>query len=327
VPMGAGKSMIATAGTPRKVTRVVTSHRQREGGGFVVRRPLGGEVYQIDPFLMLDHLGPVTFAPGEAIGAPDHPHRGFETVTYALKGSGQHKDSAGNSGTLKEGGVQWMTAGSGVVHAEMPSDEVMKNGGTSEGFQLWVNLPSHMKMTPPKYQDIDPENIPVVEKDNGGVWVKVIAGEALGTKAVIDTHTAITYLDIRLQPGHSLTLPMTAGHNSFVYNYRGVSTVGTTELREGQMGMLGDGDSVTVSSKADDPSGAQVLLIAGEPIGEPVVKHGPFVMNTEAEIRQAIMDYQAGKLGGKIEGAEDRYAATQKAKEAQMKNGTWSRPG
>lgn len=277
-----------------------------------------------DPFLLLDHFGPVHCKPGEAIGAPDHPHRGFETVSYIISGSHQHKDSAGNSGVLKEGWVQWMTAGSGLVHSEMPSDEIMQNGGDVEGFQLWVNLPAKDKMIPPRYQDTPSDNIPIVTKEDGKVWVKVIAGESLGAKAVIDTRTPIMFLDIRLQPGTAFTQSVPQTYNGLVYVWRGSGTIGGNKVPAefGQVGIL-DGDGDEVSLEASSTEALHVLLIAGVPLSEPVARYGPFVMNTQEEIAQAFADYRSGRLG-MIEGSKERYAATEAAKKKQMDSGTWN---
>eukprot|EP00050_Salpingoeca_kvevrii_P019659 m.88846 g.88846 ORF g.88846 m.88846 type:complete len:310 (-) comp8515_c0_seq4:245-1174(-) len=214
----------------RAAARIFATRKQREGGGFWVRRSVGSPALpELDPFLMLDHLGPTAYGPGEAVGAPDHPHRGFETVTYVLQGGFHHLDSAGNSGHLGPGAVQWMTAGRGVVHSEMPAKDLMRDGGVMEGFQLWVNLPAQHKMIAPRYQDIAPEDVP--EAHGVNVSVRVIAGESiLGTSAVIDTKIPITFLDVRLQPSGSLdeTLP---GDNAFAYVYRGDCTVaGVCEL-------------------------------------------------------------------------------------------------
>lgn len=276
-----------------------------------------------DPFLLLDHFGPVHHKPGEAIGAPDHPHRGFETVSYIVSGSHQHKDSVGNSGVLKEGWVQWMTAGSGLVHSEMPSDEIMEHGGNAEGFQLWVNLPAKDKMIPPRYQDTPSENIPIVTKEDGKVWVKVIAGESLGTKAVIDTRTPIMYLDVHLQPGTTFTQPVPQSYNGFVYVWKGSGIIGGNKLKAtmGQVGVLEEGNEVYLEASADEV--LHVLLIAGVPLNEPVARYGPFVMNTQEEITQAFADYRSGRLG-KIEGSEERYATTETAKKKQKDSGTWN---
>eukprot|EP00117_Sycon_ciliatum_P042116 scpid52960/ scgid2778/ Pirin-like protein len=310
----------------RGIARFTAAHQQREGGGFLVRRPIGGEIRECDPFLMLDHLGPVVYGPGEAVGAPDHPHRGFETVSYIIEGGMQHKDSAGNSGTLAPGWVQWMTAGSGVVHSEMPSDEVLEKGGKSEGFQLWVNLPKKDKMIPPRYQDTPPEKIPVATTDDGQVTVKVIAGESLGQNAYIETRTKILFLDIRLQPGATFVQPVPSSYDGFAYVWRGSGHLGpdagSKSAVMGDVAVLGSGDSFRL--KAEDSQSMYVLLIAGEPIREPIARHGPFVMNTQAEIRQAFHDYQTGKLGS-IDGSEERYAKTVAAKQKQQSTGRWQK--
>ncbi len=306
----------------RGIKKLVSAHQQREGGGFIVRRPIGGEITECDPFLLLDHFGPIDQKPGEAVGAPDHPHRGFETVTYIIDGSNQHKDSVGNSGVLREGWVQWMTAGSGVVHSEMPSDEQIKNGGRSEGFQLWVNLPAKDKMIPPRYQDIPAEGIPIVTAKGGDVWVKVIAGESLGTKAVIETRTPIMFLDIRLKPKTMFVQPVPENFDGFAYVWRGSGYLGSqrTPASMGQIGLLGEGEEVRI--EAAETEEVRVLLIAGVPLREPIARHGPFVMNTMAEIEQAFKDYRSGKLG-RIEGAEERYLATEAAVTKQKESGSW----
>ena len=308
----------------RGIKHFTTAHSQREGGGFIVKRPIGGEISQCDPFLLLDHFGPVTHKPGEAIGAPDHPHRGFETVTYVIEGSFQHKDSAGNSGVLNDGWVQWMTAGSGVVHAEMPGDDLMKNGGSLEGFQLWVNLPAEDKMIPPRYQDTPAEEIPVITAQDGKVWVKVIAGESLGTKAVINTRTPIMYLDIRLQPGTVFVQTVPAEYKGFAYVWRGAGFLGAEKraAKAGQIGVLDEGTEFRMEASATEE--VRILLITGVPLNEPIARHGPFVMNTWEEIEQAFVDYQSGKLG-LIGGSEARYAAAQEAKQRQKENGTWQK--
>lgn len=312
----------------RGVKRVVTAHQQREGGGFVVRRPVGGQLSMVDPFLMLDHLGPVEYAPGEAVGAPDHPHRGFETVTYVLDGGFHHQDSTGCHGDLRAGWVQWMTAGRGVVHSEMPTEELLRDGGRMEGFQLWVNLPAKDKMIAPRYQDTPPEKLPIYENKETGVWVRIIAGESMGTKATIETHTPMTFLDIALQPGSTHVEEVPENFDGFVYCYRGAGHVGGAVDKEGsvslvlgQVALLDAGSKVTL--RAAEGEELRVLLIAGQPIKEPVARYGPFVMNTREEIMQAFSDYDKGKLGA-IEGAEERYAKTKEAVAQQKKTGTWS---
>ncbi|GAB4508345.1 MAG: pirin family protein [Sulfuricaulis sp.] len=284
----------------RQVLSVIDSDHTLEGGGFPVRRPFPtAQLMQVDPFLLLDHLGPVTWGPGKGIGAPDHPHRGFETVTYLLSGEMQHKDSAGHSGSLRPGDVQWMTAGAGVVHSELPSDAFMKNGGTLHGFQVWVNLPARDKMIVPRYQDISANRIPEAASADGKIRVRVIAGESLGHSAVIETRTPIMYLHFTLQPGAGIVQPVPEDYNALTYVIRGELRVGDERrvVREGQMARFGSGDAVrlAVDNKAAEP--ADLLLLAGQPLNEPVERHGPFVMNTRQEIIQAIRDYQEGRLG------------------------------
>ncbi len=292
--------MTAETTSERKIRKIITSERLLEGGGFPVRRPFPTPgMHDVDPFLLFDHLGPVDWGPGEGIGAPDHPHRGFETVTYLLEGEMNHKDSSGHSGELRPGDVQWMTAGSGVVHSELPSPAFMEHGGTMHGFQIWVNLPASAKMNPPRYQDIAAENIPVAQSNDKKTRVRVIAGEALGVSAIIDTFIPITYLHYTLLPGAKHNQSLAATANAFVYVINGSVQIGPelTEISEGQMAQLDTGDRVTlqVNESADDK--CDLILLAGEPINEPIARYGPFVMNTETEIKQAIRDYQEGKMG------------------------------
>jgi quercetin 2,3-dioxygenase len=280
--------------TPRQVTQVITSHRQREGGGFIVRRPFPTRGFpHADPFLMLDEMGPIDYPPGQAVGAPDHPHRGFETVTYVLEGESEHEDSAGHRGRIGAGDVQWMTAGRGIVHSEMPSRALQERGGRMHGFQLWVNLPAKDKMMAPRYQEIRRERLPEATTADGLATVKVIAGEALGVKAAIDTRTPISYQHWRFAAGARVEVPVPADHAAYVYAFDGAVEVGDQEVSDGQLAVLGGGDAVAFV--ADRP--AQVLLLSGVPLREPVVQYGPFVMNTEREIQQAIADYREGRLG------------------------------
>jgi len=286
--------------TERPVITVIDSIRTLEGGGFPVRRPFPTrDLMQVDPFLLLDHLGPVKWGPGEGIGAPDHPHRGFETVTYLLSGGFQHKDSAGHAGRLAPGDVQWMTAGSGVVHSELPSDDFMRDGGVMHGFQIWVNLPARDKMIKPRYQEIPGGGIPQAEGADGKVKVRVIAGESLGMKAVIETRTPIYFLHFTIQPGGGLVQAVPAGYNGLVYLISGELHAGKEQkpVREGQMAQLGDGDTVHLSVDTAAPVPADFLLLAGQPLNEPVARYGPFVMNTRDEIEQAFRDYQSGRMG------------------------------
>jgi redox-sensitive bicupin YhaK (pirin superfamily) len=290
-----------TAGSVlRPVISITDSIRTLEGGGFPVRRPFPTrDLMQFDPFLLLDHLGPVTWGPGEGIGAPDHPHRGFETVTYLLSGGFQHKDSAGHAGKLTPGDVQWMTAGSGVVHSELPSDEFMRDGGVMHGFQIWVNLSARDKMMAPHYQEIPGAKIPAAVSGDGKVTVRVIAGAAMGVSAVIETRTPIYFLHFTLQPGGQVVQDVPAGYNALVYLISGSVQIGQEHkpAREGQMVQLGDGDTVRLAVASDATAPADFLLLAGQPLNEPVARYGPFVMNTREEIEQAFRDYQSGRMG------------------------------
>ena len=279
--------------TVRQPTKVVTAHRQTEGAGFVVRRPLpSADLEMVDPFLLIDEMGPVEYGPGEAVGAPDHPHRGFETVTYALDGEFEHEDSAGHRGVLRPGDVQWMTAGAGIIHSEMPSRRIREEGGRVHGFQIWVNLPAQSKMTRPRYQEVPAGKIPRGATADGKARVRVVAGEALGAKAVIDTRTPIVYQDWSLDEGADVTVPVPANQNALVYVFEGSARVGDRGVAEGQLAVLGTGDAVRLSGGK-----ARLLLLAGEPLGERVVHYGPFVMNSDEEIIQAVRDYQTGRMG------------------------------
>jgi redox-sensitive bicupin YhaK (pirin superfamily) len=277
----------------REPVRIATAHRQLEGAGFVVRRPLPSETVDIvDPFLLVDEMGPVEYGPGEAVGAPDHPHRGFETVTYALAGEFEHEDSAGHRGVLRAGDVQWMTAGGGVVHSEMPSQRIREEGGRVHGFQIWVNLPARLKMTRPRYQEVPAKNIPQGATADGKARVRVIAGEALGARAVIDTHTPIVYQDWSLDEGADVTVPVPASYNAFVYVFEGSARIGEREVGDGQIAVLGPGDAVRMRGGK-----ARLLLLAGEPLRERVAHYGPFVMNDDEELIQAMRDFQSGRMG------------------------------
>jgi hypothetical protein len=283
----------------RKVERVITAHRQLEGGGFVVRRPFPTTALAlVDPFLLLDEMGPADYEPGEAKGAPDHPHRGFETVTYILEGQFEHEDSAGNKGTIAAGDVQWMTAGSGVVHSEMPAGYIREQGGRIHGFQVWVNLPARDKMMSPRYQEVPASRIPQAATGDGRAHVRVIAGEALGVRAVIDTRTPIVYQDWSLKAGGVVEQPLTEGHEAIVYVFEGKAEVGSDSrlLSDGQLAVLGPGRSVRLAVPSGAPAGARLLLLAGQPLREPVARYGPFVMNTESEVRQALSDFRSGRF-------------------------------
>lgn len=283
----------------RSVSKVVTAKTTLEGEGFVVHRAFPNHsLREFDPFLLLDEMGPMVLSTGEAKGAPDHPHRGFETVTYMVDGVFEHKDSQGHSGKLNPGDVQWMTAGSGVIHSEMPEKEFLQRGGTLHGFQLWVNLPKKDKMMKPRYQDLPANKIPIAQND--GVKVKVIAGESMGKQAVIETRTPIMYLHFTLQPGSKAVQAVPQNYNVFVYvmNGEGLFGAGQKPAHKEQIVLFEqDGNEVIIKAPDGATSSLDVLLIAGIPLGEPVARYGPFVMNTEEEIRQAILDYNNGRMG------------------------------
>jgi quercetin 2,3-dioxygenase len=281
--------------TTRSVTEIVQARPQLEGEGMIVTRPFPTpRLDHVDPFLLLDRMGPISAGPGEAKGAPDHPHRGFETVTYILDGAVEHEDSQGNRGRIGAGDVQWMTAGSGVIHSELPSEEIRRNGGRMHGFQLWVNLPRRDKMMKPRYQELRAAEIPTATSADGKVKVTVIAGESLGTRASIDTRTPIMYLHVRLAAGATFTQAIPANYNAFGFVISGEAMFGDRTARENDLVLFGgDGDAVTIATQ----NGAELLLIGGVPLNEPVARYGPFVMNTVGEIRQAMLDYQSGHFG------------------------------
>ncbi len=280
----------------RPVAGVVDGMRALEGEGFMVRRPFPN--YQLDhfgPFLLLDEMGPSDNAPGEAKGAPDHPHRGFETVTYVLDGEIRHKDSIGGGGLITPGDVQWMTAGAGIVHSEMPSDVIMNEGGRVHGFQLWVNLPTKAKWHRPRYQDLVADHLPKVELDGGRAVI--IAGRAYDTVGTANTFLPITYLHLSLEPGASTSIDVETDELAFVYAFRGNGGVGKTRepIVTGQMALFDVGGGRIPVAAGE--RGLEAIVGAARPLEEPVVRYGPFVMNTRAEILQAFEDYQAGRLG------------------------------
>ena len=285
----------------RDVSEIVTAKTTLEGDGFTVHRPFPNyAVRDFDPFLLLDEMGPVILKKGEAKGASAHPHRGFETVTYVIDGAFEHKDSQGHSGKLHSGDVQWMTAGSGIVHSEMPETEFAQKGGRLHGFQLWVNLPKKDKMTKPRYQEIPSEKIPVSQSKDGKVQVKVIAGQSMGKKAIIDTKTPIMYLHFSLQPGAQVTQEIPNNFNAFAYVAQGQGLFGSEEKlakKEQAVFFKDNGDKIIFSNPSRATEPLELLLLGGTPIGEPVKRYGPFVMNTEEELQQAIKDFQNGKMG------------------------------
>jgi redox-sensitive bicupin YhaK (pirin superfamily) len=274
---------------PRVVERLVTGQPTSDGAGVKLTRVLTQDLQRrLDPFLMLDAFG--SDRPGDYIaGFPDHPHRGFETVTYMLAGRMRHRDSAGNEGLLQSGGAQWMTAGRGVIHSELPE----QSDGLMEGFQLWLNLPARDKMTAPWYRDLQSAEVP--EWHDAGVTARVIAGRSHGVLGAVQREgTAALYLDVHLAADVAFEQPLPAEHNAFVYVYRGAVEIGAQAVPQQRMAILANrGDGVRVRALA---AGARLLLIAGKPLKEPIAQYGPFVMNTQQEIVQAVEDYRAGRL-------------------------------
>lgn len=277
------------------ISRLVRAQQAVEGDGFVVRRPFPTtSLGHVDPFLLFDHMGPVEFAPGEGVGTPWHPHRGFETVTYLLDGDAEHRDSLGNHGHMEAGDTQWMTAGSGVLHKEGPSAAAQATGGRMHGLQLWVNLPAAEKMTPPRYQDLRAAENAVDELP--GATVRVIAGDLFGLSGPGRTRTPISYSHVTLDAGATVRTALPEGHNVLVYPMIGAFSIDGTRVDEGILAVVQHtaGDELELRGEADR---SEVILLTGEPIGEPVVRYGPFVMNTEDEIRQAFADFERGRFG------------------------------
>ena len=283
--------------TQRKIVRVIDSQTTLEGGGFKVRRPFPTQhVDHIDPFLLLDEMGPVDYAPQKAVGAPSHPHRGFETVTYLMSGAMVHEDSIGTRAVIKPGGVQWMTAGSGVVHSELPTDDMLALGGRMHGFQLWVNLSSDRKMIPPRYQGYDADELAQVELANGGL-IKVVAGEVLGAVGPVQTTSPMTYAHAVMQQNESIEWIPDATHTALVHVFEGEVVVNGERVVSGQMVVFDQSTGVVqISTQATQATQAQLLILGGAPLNEPVVRYGPFVMNTRQEIVDAVNDYQSGVL-------------------------------
>lgn len=278
----------------RAINKVIPSRRSVEGGGFVVHRPFPTPtVDHIDPFLLLDEMGPVEYEPGKAVGAPSHPHRGFETVTYLLSGAMEHEDTTGTRAVIRSGGVQWMTAGSGVIHSELPTEEMMRLGGRMHGFQLWVNLPAAKKMVPPRYQGYEANELATVSLVHGGL-LKVVAGVVHGAVGPVETTSPMTYAHGVLEPGDVVEWTPDVGHTALVHVFDGSVTINDQIINEGNM-VVFDRTAGDVRVLAHE-SRAQVLLLGGQPLGEPVSRYGPFVMNSRQEIVQAVEDYQSGHL-------------------------------
>ena len=290
--------------TARPVLVARPSPTGHEGEGFQVRRAFAGinQAY-LDPFIHMDQMGEIEYAPGEPKGTPWHPHRGFETVTYMLDGEMQHRDSAGGGGLITNGDTQWMTAGSGLLHIETPPEHLVLSGGLFHGVQLWVNLPAADKMIAPRYQDIRGAEVALLSSPDGGALLRVIAGELGGHAGPGSTHTPITLVHATIAPGAQVRLPWNPGYNALVYALSGTGHVGAdrTPLTTGTTAVLGAGDTIVVGADGAQESrhggGLDVLILGGRPIREPVAAYGPFVMNTREQLIQAFEDFQTGRLG------------------------------
>ncbi len=293
----------ATREAIRPVRSITTAPRGLEGEGFPVRRAFAGvDLADLDPFVHMDQMGEVDYAPGEPKGTPWHPHRGFETVTYMIDGTFQHQDSIGGGGLITNGGTQWMTAGAGILHIERPPDELVASGGLFHGIQLWVNLPAAQKWVPPRYQDIAPEASTLVASSDGGALARIIAGDVGGFRGPGQTYTPIALVHVTIAPGAQLLVPWPENFNAIVYVLSGRGTVGAARhmIHEGQLALHGPGKALLLeAARRPDPAHVNLdaLLLGGAPIREPVVAYGPFVMNTRQELVQAFEDYQAGRLG------------------------------
>src|SRR5450756_2422140 len=291
----------------RPVRSITSAPHGFEGEGFPVRRAFAGvDLAELDPFVHLDQMGEVEYAPGEPKGTPWHPHRGFETVTYIIDGIFDHQDSFGGGGTITNGDTQWMTAGSGILHIEEPPEHLVVSGGLFHGFQLWVNLPRIDKLIAPRYQDIRSGQVTLLSSRDGGSLVRVIAGDVAGQAGPGSTHTPLSMGHAKIAPGAELELPWRPDFNALVYVMSGDGFVGPNQspIGTGQLAVLGAGDVLTLSAATTQPvrysSGVEVLILGGAPIREPIAWAGPFVMNTRAELTQAFEDYNAGRLGNPV---------------------------
>ena len=294
----------AESSAPRPVSRVVMSHQQMEGAGIEIWRPFPGEVAlsATDPFLLLDQAGPMVNGPGDAMGAPWHPHRGFETVSYIIDGEVAHHDTNGGGGVIGEGDTQWMTAGAGILHDELPTERVFRQGGPMHGVQLWVNLPASLKFTPPRYQAITGDSLRLITTEDGGALIRIISGDVGEFAGPGVTHTPITYLHATVSPGAELRVPWNPAFSAFAYILVGRGYAGEEQrpVSDHQFVMFGPGDHIVLRAADTQPGDAEdwdVLVLGGLPIQEPIEHYGPFVMNNRQEIEQAIEDYQRGKLG------------------------------
>jgi redox-sensitive bicupin YhaK (pirin superfamily) len=287
----------------RPVRSVTTAPGGFEGEGFPVRRAFAGVPAELlDPFIMMDQMGEVEYAPGEPKGTPWHPHRGFETVTYIMDGSFIHQDSHGGGGAITNGDTQWMTAGSGLLHIETPPESLVMSGGLFHGLQLWVNLPRENKMAAPRYQDLRASDVVLLSSDDGGALLRVIAGDVGGHTGPGSTYTPMAMVHASIATGAEMTIPWRQDFNALVYVLSGTGTVGQEKrpIRSGQLAVFGPGSSITVAADPTQESrlsGLDVVILGGEPIRQPIAWHGPFVMNTQRELLQAFEDFQAGRLG------------------------------
>lgn len=287
----------------RPVRSITTAPKGYEGEGFPVRRAFAGaDLADLDPFVHLDQIGEIEYAPGEPKGTPWHPHRGFETATYMMDGVLQHADSTGGGGVIRDGGTQWMTAGDGILHIETPPEAVVDAGGWFHGLQLWVNLPAAQKRVPPRYQDLTGDRVSLLATHDAGGLVRLIAGELAGHAGPGATHTPMTMVHASVSPGAQMDLPWPAPFNALAYVLGGRGMVGTEcrPIEMGQLAVFGEGDAVTVAAADEQDSrteALEVLVLGGRPIREPVAWHGPFVMNTQAELQEAFDDFRQGRLG------------------------------
>jgi redox-sensitive bicupin YhaK (pirin superfamily) len=287
----------------RPVKSVTTAPRGLEGEGFPVHRAFAGvHLQDLDPFVHMDQMGEVDYAPGEPKGTPWHPHRGFETVTYMIDGTFAHQDSHGGGGLITDGATQWMTAGKGILHIETPPEELVVAGGHFHGIPLWVNLPAKDKMIEPAYQGLEARDVALLSSGDGGALVRIIAGEVGGHQGPGSTHTPMAFMHASVAPGALLELPWNPGFNALVYLLAGSGRVGSEgrPVASGQLVAFGRGEFLSLRADDAQDSGTghlEVLILGGQPIGEPVEHYGPFVMNTRSEIVQALEDFEAGRLG------------------------------
>ena len=297
------ESPVAESTVLRPVTRITDAPSGFEGEGFPVRRAFAGaSLAELDPFVHMDQMGEVEYGPGEPKGTPWHPHRGFETVTYMIDGAMQHQDSIGGGGLITNGSTQWMTAGSGILHIERPPEQLIASGGLFHGIQLWVNLPSTDKWIDPRYQGIERNQVLLLTSPDGGALVRVIAGDVAGHRGPGSTHTPISLVHATVEPGAELLLPWPRAFNALVYVLSGSGVIGpdARPIHSGQLAVFGAGDALVLRADASQESrhpALDVLVLGGQPIGEPVYHYGPFVMNTRDEVAQAFEDFQAGRLG------------------------------